>query len=920
MAATYILCISIILQFIAALVALWLIHTTGKWKAWVFISVALILMGLRRSITFYHVVVDDIPLPPDLTAEIIALIISILMLAGVLLIGPVFKAIKHKNKILLEKQFSIDHAHDAIFWLRSDSSFIDVNETACKFLGYTREELLLLKVADIDCEFPVSDWDRYWEEWRKNVTSTFNSTLIRKDNSTFPVEITVNFLENEDRENICVFIKDITERLKAEKEIQKTQKRMETILNASAAAVYSMKPAKAFNKPNTLTYISENILKITGYSASEWYADPYMWINHLHPEDREKVLSNQSILYKKGELQLAYRFRCHDGNYCWINDNIKAVYDKEGIVSEIVGVWMDISEQMEVEAALRESEMSQRILLETMQDGVFVACDRQFVYVNGVLPKMLGYSDEEFTQVTFEQIVHPEHIDLWNERYEKRIGNTIDGDEPPRKYELQFLRKEGSILWVELHAARIANYKGRPGILGIIRDITDRKQAESQLTYQANHDALTGLVNRAEFERRAQRLLIAVSRNKEEQHAMCYMDLDQFKVINDTCGHAAGDEMLRQLCTILKETIRKRDTLARLGGDEFGVLMEHCSLDDAHRVVSSIQKEVQDFQFTWGKNKFKAGVSIGLVAVNQNTLNLSELMKQADAACYMAKEKGRNRIHVYQFEDEEILKRQGEMQWVSRLYQALEKDRFCLYAQSIVPIDRSKGVHYEFLIRMLDDDNSLISPDVFLPAAERYNIISNIDRWVIEKTVNLLIENELFLKQVDFCSINLSGQSLAEHDFLEFVLLQINNSGIPGNKLCFEITETAAITNLSLASKFIKQLKKLGCRFALDDFGSGLSSFAYLKNLNVDYLKIDGIFVRDIVDDPIDHAMVKSINDIGHVMGMKTIAEFVENDEVKGMLREIGVNYGQGYGIDKPHSLDEILLNYKKVIDFKKKS
>ena len=448
------------------------------------------------------------------------------------------------------------------------------------------------------------------------------------------------------------------------------------------------------------------------------------------------------------------------------------------------------------------------------------------------------------------------------------------------------------------------------------RILIERRQVDKQLSYQASHDTLTGLVNRREFEYRAERLLSTIKQDNSE-HALCFMDLDQFKVVNDTCGHTAGDEMLRQLGSVLTVTVRHRDTLARLGGDEFGVLMEHCSLDDAHRVATSLQKAIQDYQFLWEGSSFKVGVSIGLVPITPVTIDLNELLKDADAACYMAKDKGRNCIHVYHAEDLESTQRHGEMQWATRITQALEEDKFCLYAQPIVPLDGSSDKHYEFLIRMMDEQGKTIPPGAFLPAAERYSLISKIDHWVIEHAFGLLADNPVFLKQVSFCSINISGQSLSDSEILEFIITQLDKSGIQGEKICFEITETAAISNLNRATKFISTLKELGCRFALDDFGSGLSSFAYLKNLPVDYLKIDGMFVKDIVDDPIDHAMVKSINEIGHVMGMHTIAEFVENDVIKGMLKEIGVNYAQGYGIGKSLPLDELLGRSRNVNDIK---
>jgi len=422
----------------------------------------------------------------------------------------------------------------------------------------------------------------------------------------------------------------------------------------------------------------------------------------------------------------------------------------------------------------------------------------------------------------------------------------------------------------------------------------------------AQHDTLTGLINRPEFERRTARILTSLADNKGE-HALCFMDLDQFKVINDTCGHTAGDELLRQLGKILRDTVRKRDTLARLGGDEFGVLIEHCSLEQAQRVAQALLKSIQEYQFFWEGQSFRVGASIGLVAITENTPNFTELLKMADSACYMAKDLGRNRIHIYDLGDTELAQRHGEMQWVSRIHKALEENRFCIYAQPIIPLGKSDKQHYELLIRMLDDDGDIIPPGAFLPSAERYNLIEQLDAWVIKNAFKLMSEHPDFVEQINFISINLSGPSLTKSDFLDFITSQLKESGINANKICFEITETLAISNLSTAITFIKSLQKIGCRFALDDFGSGISSFGYLKNLPVDYLKIDGIFVKDMVDDPMDHAMVKSINDIGQLMGMQTMAEFVENNEIKGMLKALGVNYAQGYGTGKPESFDELL-------------
>jgi len=390
---------------------------------------------------------------------------------------------------------------------------------------------------------------------------------------------------------------------------------------------------------------------------------------------------------------------------------------------------------------------------------------------------------------------------------------------------------------------------------------------------------------------------------------LCYLDLDQFKVVNDTCGHLAGDELLRQLGDLLKRNIRRHDFVARLGGDEFGILMHDCSLSEAFVACEKLRDMVRDFHFAWEDRSFTIGVSIGISAITGTSSSAVDLLKEADAACYAAKDKGRNRVHVYRPDDEELAMRQGEMQWVERIQQGLAQNRFCLYGQPIVAIGHEEeGLHFETLVRYQDENGRIIPPGAFLPAAERYNLASELDRWVVSHLFAWMAQKEGFLQQLSVCSVNLSGVSMSDETMLAFISEQFDIWGIPPQKICFEVTETAAIANLSYATNFIHQLRDKGCSFSLDDFGSGLSSFAYLKNLPVDYLKIDGLFVKDILDDKVDLAMVKSINEVGHVMDKKTIAEFVENEQIFNLLNVLGVDYAQGYGIGKPVPLDELKL------------
>jgi diguanylate cyclase (GGDEF)-like protein len=439
----------------------------------------------------------------------------------------------------------------------------------------------------------------------------------------------------------------------------------------------------------------------------------------------------------------------------------------------------------------------------------------------------------------------------------------------------------------------------------IIREAKLKEQEKQiEMSYQASHDELTGLINRREFERCVQAMLDGL-KNEPGTHAILYLDLDQFKIINDTCGHHAGDALLLQLSGLLKGKLRQNDALGRLGGDEFGVLLRNCPAAPALRIAEVIRQTVAEFRFVWKENLFSVGVSVGLLSFSDDHLSLNEMLSIVDGACYLAKEKGRNRIHVYQADDGELSERKGQMNWVAKISKALEENRMLLYRQTILPLQEhgQKTEHFELLLRMRDEDGKLLSPMAFLPAAERYNLMPAIDFWVIKNAFRYYKE---FCTRDDIaytCSINLSGSTVGDERLITYIHEQFDLFDISPKGICFEITETAAIANLNSAVTLIYHLKQIGCRFALDDFGSGMSSFGYLKTLPVDYIKIDGSFVKDMLHDRIDHAMVEAINKIGHVMEIKTIAEFVENDEIKEELKRINVNFAQGYGIGRPEPI-----------------
>lgn len=475
---------------------------------------------------------------------------------------------------------------------------------------------------------------------------------------------------------------------------------------------------------------------------------------------------------------------------------------------------------------------------------------------------------------------------------------------------------DGTEIYISSTVAIAEQYRNNwARVVHTTEDISATYKLSRQLSFHASHDELTGLINRGEFERRLMRVL-ATARETHSNHVLLYMDLDQFKLINDSCGHGAGDELLRALPQQIHPHIRVRDTLARLGGDEFAILIEHCSVADAQRVAEAVRGAIEKFQFRWGERLLRLTASIGLVALDAASCNLSATLSAADASCYAAKDAGRNRVHLYQEDNAELKRFRGAMHWVTQIRQALDEDRFVLDSQPIVALSETApaGEYYELLVRMLDDNGKRIPPGEFLPVAERFQLATALDRWVVNAALGWLSRHPRQLQDTRLCSINLSGQSLGDGEFAAFVAAQFRQHAVAHEKICFEITETAVIGNLAGATRFINTLKGLGCKFALDDFGSGLSSFAYLKTLPVDILKIDGMFVRNMDSDSIDYAMVRTINEIGHLMGKQTVAEFVETPLILEHLREIGIDCAQGYALGKPRPFTAITESRKAAV------
>ncbi|NBC47406.1 MAG: ammonium transporter [Gammaproteobacteria bacterium] len=572
----------------------------------------------------------------------------------------------------------------------------------------------------------------------------------------------------------------------------------------------------------------------------------------------------------------------------------------------------DISDRRRVEEQLFEEKELAQTTLESIADGV-ITTNRagRVIYLNAIAVQLTGWTLDAASGQALSRVfpVVDSPTEMPSDWITQRVlghGETVIES----KSRLLYCR-DGNVHVVQHTAAPIRNADGQiAGLVVVFHDKTQERAMERQLTYQAKHDALTGLINRREFEQRLAELINQLD-GGSVRHLLCYIDLDQFKLVNDICGHAAGDALLRQVAGVLKRGLRSADTLARLGGDEFGVILANCPLECGIEIAEAMRERVHALRFPWEDKVFAVGASIGLVPLSPSLGNLADALSRADAACYAAKDTGRNRVHVYDPEDRELNLRKGQMNWVSRIQRALDEDGFQLFYQAIAPIDEPSDTssHFEILLRLVEDDNETVPPGAFIPAAERYGLMPQVDAWVVEHTLRWLSDYQTRGGTgIKRCAINLSGATLGNDAHTARIRESLARHRIEPSLICFEITETAAMANIDQAKRFIDELKQIGCRFALDDFGSGLSSFGYLRDLDVDLVKIDGSFVRELDSNPVHRAMVEAIVGIAGVMGLATIAEFVENAEVLATLRATRVDYAQGYHLARPQPLSDYPL------------
>ena len=570
-----------------------------------------------------------------------------------------------------------------------------------------------------------------------------------------------------------------------------------------------------------------------------------------------------------------------------------------------IGFAVELKEQNVSRLRLSESEATISSLhhfydlFRNSSEGLYTSTlDGELKTVNPAMCALFGYTDEA---KMLAEVKNTKQFYANAEDRDVLVGELLHSGQVAAR-EIKGMRANGSAFWFSISCQVRENESGS-FLYGSIIDVTEKKQSDSSLQFMATHDSLTGVYNRRQFETT---LTAKLSEKSPIPPCVLYLDLDRFKIVNDTSGHKAGDALIKDIAHLLEKSLPNEAMLARISGDEFGVIFENQPEEQAYLQATALLNAVQDYRFSWENRIFSLGVSIGMVVCTDPDASAEQYICMADAACYYAKEQGRNQIHKYSKDDESMLRYQNELDWVNSIQSALSEDRFLLYYQPLRPLSRpNDGHYYEVLLRMKETDGRIVEPAAFLPTAERFEMNVKIDKWVIVNTFNWLSEHPEHLAELKRCSINLNCHSLADRDFKLFVLNAFERYKIPYDKICFEMIESVAIIKMEYTIDFMRTFHRLGCSFALDDFGRGFASYGYLKHLPVDIVKIDGTFIKDMRADPVDVAMVSSIKDVAKALGMQTVGEFVESDATMTQLGNMGIDFAQGYGVAEPALLDD---------------
>jgi diguanylate cyclase (GGDEF)-like protein/PAS domain S-box-containing protein len=686
------------------------------------------------------------------------------------------------------------------------------------------------------------------------------------------------------------------ERRSAEDALRESEAKFRGLFESVMEGVYRT------TRDGRLLVVNPAFVQMLGYSSAEELYEVSAGSLYWYPSDRDTYVRRME---SEGEVRNdEYVLRRKDGSMLVVVDNGRVVRDKQGRVIGFEGTIADITQRKKAETAVFQAKERAQVTLQSIGDAVITTdSEGRIDYMNPVAESLTGWENREAQSQLINNVLTVVD-EVTREAAESPIMRCLrEGQVLGLTEHTVLVNRRGQEIAIQDSAAPIRDRAGNLiGAVMVFHDISKERRLHRALHYQASHDALTGLINRREFENRLTAAVESVRQDAQVRHALLYLDLDQFKLVNDTCGHPAGDQLLKQVTGVLQSRVRTGDTLARLGGDEFGILLQSCPLDQALRVAEALRQAIRDYRFIWQDGVLAVGVSVGIVEITSDTPTVASVMSAADVACYAAKDLGRNRVQLYK--PDNVPERHREMHWVSKLTRACDESRFELFYQPIVPIGATphEREHFELMLRLRDESGLLVTPAEFIPAAERYNVMPSIDRWVVRQALDRLAHRSASGVKPYTIAVNLSGTSLNDERFLEYLIGELSAHELSAGAMCFEITETAAIANLGNVVYFMRELKARGCHFALDDFGSGLSSFMYLKTLPVDYLKIDGQFIENVTRDPVDRSMVEAISQVGKAMGIQTIAERVESAEVLAELGRLGIGFAQGFHIAEPRS------------------
>lgn len=774
----------------------------------------------------------------------------------------------------------------AIF-VYDDERFLYANRAAQELSGYTQEELTELSPADLAHPDHLDRIVERLEQRRRGETMPpqVEVKILTKNGDTRWLEIAASPLDLGGELKVLGSAVDITDRKRTEMALRESEQRYRQIFEKNRAVKLLLDPVTG-----EIVEATPSAAEFYGYSRDE-LTRMFIWDINVLPEAKSR--QKLSLAQREECNHFLFQHRLASGEERTVEVDSSPI-DIQGR-RLLYAIIHDVTEREKVRRALRREKERAQVTLASIGDGVIRTDARGCIdYLNPVAERLTGWSDEEgrglpLTEVfqvvdetSREPLDDPVALCLERQGVVELPGTTV------------LIRRDGTEFAVRDTVAPIREPDGRiSGVVLVFKDVTRLQGLERRMSYLAHHDPLTGLLNRTELEERLRECLTG-SRHAHCPHTLLHLDLDEFRVINDTAGHLAGDEMLREIADLLRGLVRDWDAVARLGSDEFGILLVDLPMEEARRRAEAIRSEVERFRVDWENRRLRVGVSVGMVCIDGSSDEAQEVLRAADAACHVAKELGRNRIHEFDPNDTAIAERSGSLQWLPRLHRALDNHRFDLVRQPIRALNGKRPLLYELLLRLREEDGSWIASETFFPAAERYHLAPALDRWVVRHAFERIRDHDATF------TLNLSGQSLSEEGFLSETQQALAESGADPRRICFEITETAAIGHLPQATRFISALRRQGCRFVLDDFGSGLSSFAYLKNLSVDFLKIDQVFVRDMGKSRIQRALVKSMHQLGQELGISTIAEGVETQQAHQALREIGVDYAQGFWVGRP--------------------